>query len=579
LVILPLAGSLLIFSNKMAEVDRASRIQVLEARLDLLVQHIEASWEVSSRVGFAQSEFYQKAAVRSLEAHRNLVDEGEASLLVVDQQGRVLLGPPSWEGHELSVSDPWRKILESDGQDVLPAPHFADDRHFLTVHRRFGPWGWGMATFTDQQMIWRSVTQSLGLSILGALGFLALAIAGFWVFARQSARPFVELKDLASRMGLGQFDLRARVAGPEEVATLAREWNEMADRVEELTTGLEKKVAERTKDLAQALEQTKTIQSQLILAEKMASLGQLVAGIAHEINTPLAAIGSARSTLDDLFGDAWPVRVEALAALSPERRQLLWTWVDKAGSNSLANDSVRTRRDRKELSSRLDKAGVLDPEGTADRLVEVGLVDWSPQDLSSLAGRDGRALVESLTDLVLIRISLNLVGIAVAKAERVIGSLKIYSRHDSSREATLVSLAENIDLILPLFQNYLRGGIELVKELPPDLFILADADRMGQLWANLIGNALGAMGGHGRLEIRASQEDSTVVVRVIDSGTGIVPEDQPKIFTPFFTTKKPGEGSGLGLSICQTIVQEAKGSLTFTSVPGRTVFEARFPCP
>lgn len=571
-------ASLVIFSTKMAEVDQTGRIRLLEARLDLVVQQVTASWSVSNRVGFQESDFYQEAVVRALEADQN-PREDDTSLLVVDRQGAVLLGPRPWKGHRIASSDPWHTVLEHDGQDVLPGPAFLEPHRYLTVHKIFAPWGWGVATLSDQQAVWMTVGLSLALSTLGALAFLALSVAGFWVFARQATRPLVELKELAGRMGQGRFDLRARVAGPEETSTLAGEWNKMAQRVEELTAGLEKKVSERTQDLTQALERTKTMQDQLILSEKMASLGQLVAGIAHELNTPLAAIGSARSTLDDLFGPAWPVRIEALTALSPAKRVLLWRWVAKAATSSLTDDSARTRRVRKALASRLEAAGVLDPEGTADRLVEVGLVDWSPEDLASLAGEEGRILVEALTDLVLIQITVKLVGMAMSKAERVIGSLKIYSRHDSAREASLVPVLDSIDSVLPLFQNQIRHGIELVKNLPLEVSVLADPDRLGQLWANLIGNALGAMGRQGRLELCAGVENQRVVVKVIDSGPGIASENQPKIFTPFFTTKKPGEGSGLGLSICQTIVQEAGGLLTFSSVPGRTVFQASFPCP
>jgi signal transduction histidine kinase len=142
-----------------------------------------------------------------------------------------------------------------------------------------------------------------------------------------------------------------------------------------------------------------------------------------------------------------------------------------------------------------------------------------------------------------------------------------------------VPVAESLDTVLTLFQNRLKAGIEVVRDVPADLMIRADADRVGQLWTNLISNALAAMGDGGRLELSAEAVDGGVVVRVADSGSGIPAEVQSRVFTPFFTTKRAGEGSGLGLSICQTIVQEASGTLTFHSAPGHTVFEARFPCP
>jgi len=321
------------------------------------------------------------------------------------------------------------------------------------------------------------------------------------------------------------------------------------------------------------------MQGHLILSEKMASLGQLVAGIAHELNTPLGAIASAQRTVEEIVGARWTSLVEALASLPAPRRADVARWLDRPGTPAILSDTVTRRQVRKDLTLRLADAGVVGPAEAADRLVEVGLVDWSDEELAHLAGPSGADLIGVLADLALVRTSTRLIGMAASKADRVIGALRIYSRHDPSREATLVSVADSLDTVLTLFQNRLKAGVEVVRDLPPGLTIRADADRVGQLWTNLISNALAAMDSQGRLEITAQATEGLVVVRIIDSGTGIPPSLQGRIFTPFFTTKKAGEGSGLGLSICQTIVQEAGGTLSFQSVPGHTVFEARFPCP
>ncbi len=577
LVVLPLSASFLIFSNKMAEADEAARKRVLDARLDLVMQQVNSAWGVSARVGFAQSEFYKTTVIRSLAPP--IASQEGGDLVILDEHGLVVVGPDLWKGRTVGALNPWHPVLERDGDDVLAGPFLESSTRYLTSHRRFLPWDWTVVTYLDQAIVWKTVSRSLTLSILAGLGFLVLAVAAMWYLTRRATRPLVELQKMAIRMGQGDFDQRVKVSGPEEVATLGMEWNSMADRVQDLTRDLERRVFDRTRDLAEALDRTKTMQNQLILAEKMASLGQLVAGIAHELNTPLAAIGSAKSTLEDLFGSHWEDRIEALVGLPEDRRLKLWSWVRQASVNTPDLDSVRSRRVRKDLSAKLYEAGVLNPEGTADRLAEVGLIEWSADDLAYLSGSEGQTVVDALADLVLVRIMIKLVGSALYKAERVIGSLRIYSRHDPSRETSLVPVAQSVDLILPLFQNRLKSGIEVIRAIPPDLVVTADPDRLGQLWTNLIGNALGAMGSPGQLELRGEVQGNQVVVQVVDSGPGIAAEHQPKIFTPFFTTKKPGEGSGLGLSICQTIVQEAGGTLTFQSRPGRTVFEARFPCP
>lgn|GEM_PF-3803132 len=579
LVVLPLAASLVIFSMKMADTEQGARFQVLQAELALVEQHVRGAWTVLARVGFDESEFYQKAVSQAVDTSLKAIAAPSETALIVDHTGTVLLGPDDWRGRKIGVADPWHVVLEeSSGQSVLASSRLTGDRPYLVAFRRFVPWNWAMVTITEQSLIWSNVVQGLLLAVAGSLGFLALAVAGFWLLARGATRPVVELQALAGRMGLGRFDLRAKLTGPDEVVALAGEWNAMAARVEQLTAGLEQRVDERTRDLGAALERTKAMQDQLILAEKMASLGQLVAGIAHELNSPLGAIESAQQSLDELLGGRWPVVMETLAQLPRATRDLLWEWLARAAASSPPTDSLTRRRLRKELAQRFTEAGVAEPVETADRFVDVGLVQWETGDLVHLAGEAGRPLVATLGELAQARLASTLVGLAVVKAERVIGALRIYSRHDPVREASPVPVADSFATVLTLLHNRLRGKVEVVSNLTPGLKVRIHAERLDQLLTNLIGNAAAAMDGHGKLTLEAFADGSTAVIRVIDTGPGIPEALQPRVFTPFFTTKKAGEGSGLGLSICQTIVQEAGGTLTFQSGPGHTVFEARVPC-
>lgn len=579
LVVLPVAASLLVFSLKMAETDELSRFRILEGQLSLVSQHVETAWGVLSKVGFENNEFYQRTVGETIQTRLAAFSGPGEGALILDATGTVFLGPPGWRGRTIGAGDPWKLLLEQQqGAARLDGGAFSEGRATLVAFRRFSPWSWVVVTYADEEQVWKTVTQSLVLSSGGSLVFLVLAILGFWFFARQVSRPLVELQSLVRRMGQGQFDLRARGGGLDETMALAREWNAMVDRVKELTTGLELRVAERTQDLAQALEQTKTMQGQLILSEKMASLGQLVAGIAHELNTPLGAIASAQRTLDEVVSARWPLLLEALATLPPAQRTHVTNWLVRSATAAPPTDTVTRRRVRKQLTARLEAVGALDPTETSERLVEVGLIDWSDEDLALLAGPEGQRLASAVADLALAQLSSRLIGLAAAKADRVIGALRIYSRHDTSRESTRIKLVDSLDSVLTLFQSRLRG-IEVVRKVPLGLTLTADGDRIGQLWANLISNALAAMGNAGRLEIGAHLHEGFVVVQVIDNGPGIPEDLQHRVFTPFFTTKKAGEGSGLGLSICQTIVQEAGGTLTFQSRPGHTVFEVRLPCP
>jgi signal transduction histidine kinase len=156
-------------------------------------------------------------------------------------------------------------------------------------------------------------------------------------------------------------------------------------------------------------------------------------------------------------------------------------------------------------------------------------------------------------------------------------ALKSYARFDQSGEKQLVPLVEGIETVLELYRSQLKHGIEVMRryETIPELW--GYPDELVQVWTNLIHNALQAMSGKGILEIVTAVQGNQAVVRITDSGSGISLENQAKIFTPFFTTKPQGEGSGLGLSISQTIVEKHAGQIEVNSHPGRTTFTVRIP--
>jgi signal transduction histidine kinase len=143
-----------------------------------------------------------------------------------------------------------------------------------------------------------------------------------------------------------------------------------------------------------------------------------------------------------------------------------------------------------------------------------------------------------------------------------------------------VRLPEGIDSTLVMLGHKLkRAGIGLERVFAPDTpEIQAYPGELNQVWTNLLDNAIDAMPGGGTLRIETVREGAMAVVRVIDTGTGIPLEIQPRIFEAFFTTKSVGEGTGLGLDIVQRIVaQQHGGRIDVESRPGRTVFTVRLP--
>ena len=123
----------------------------------------------------------------------------------------------------------------------------------------------------------------------------------------------------------------------------------------------------------------------------------------------------------------------------------------------------------------------------------------------------------------------------------------------------------------------LKQGIEIVKRYDQVPLIFCNPDELNQVWVNLLHNAIHAMANKGQLEILVKQENEFVIVSITDSGHGIPEEVKPLIFQPFFTTKPPGEGNGLGLDIVKKIVEKHYGDIQFTSQPGKTTFTVFLP--
>jgi signal transduction histidine kinase len=170
------------------------------------------------------------------------------------------------------------------------------------------------------------------------------------------------------------------------------------------------------------------------------------------------------------------------------------------------------------------------------------------------------------------------IGHGARRIAEIVKALKGYSYMDQAPIQS-VDVREGLNDTLVMLSSKLRDGITIEVDYAEDLpRIQGYGSELNQVWTNLIDNAIGAMGGKGALELKAYQDDHWVVVEVADSGSGIPIEAQEKIFDPFYTTKAPGEGTGLGLNISHGIVVEKhKGQISVDSKPGATRFTVKLP--
>ncbi len=386
---------------------------------------------------------------------------------------------------------------------------------------------------------------------------------------------YEEAQKNAQRLQQQELELRQNI---DQLNTAQEEMKRAQNDVSKLNDELEERVQSRTAELEQAMQKVESTQSQLIMSEKMAALGQLVAGIAHEINSPLGAIKASSSTMQDILPNTITDMPRVLLGLNPDQLDMFTRIVQHLLEGDPQNlTSKEERQLRKDYQKQLEDEGVDKARKIAKDIVGAGFQgDLTPY-LPLLKAEEAKEVTDLLYYLGQLNVNLANINLAADKTKKTVFALKSYAHRSDQDELTPSDLKQNVETVLTIYHNQIKYGIDLdtnLKEVPP---VMVNPDEISQVWTNLIQNAIQAMNSEGDMLVETYRDGDYVVVAVEDKGPGIPPDIQDKIFQPFFTTKKKGEGTGLGLDICKKIVEKFDGELTFTSEPGRTRFETRLP--
>ncbi|MBE9013896.1 HAMP domain-containing protein, partial [Pseudanabaenaceae cyanobacterium LEGE 13415] len=364
--------------------------------------------------------------------------------------------------------------------------------------------------------------------LLCAIALLITTALGLMT-ARWIARSIDRLNTASSAIAQGDLNQIVQLSRIEELAILARSFNSMVTQLrasfialEQTNAELELRVDERTEKLSNALQSLQTAQAQMVQSEKMSSLGQMVAGIAHEINNPVTFISGNLAHANTYVNDLMQL-VALYQKYVPETIDEIETYLEECDFDFVAADLPKLLQSMKEGAERI-------------QLIVLGLRNFSRLDEAQLKIVDLREGIENTLLLLQHRL-----------------------KHNSK-----------------------RNQIQIIKDFQNLPKIECYAGQLNQVFLNLLGNAIDALENSDRtaiIWISTEATESSAIVKIRDNGQGIPESIQSKIFDPFFTTKPVGQGTGLGLSIAyQIIVGQHQGSLTYTSEVGKgTEFTIEIP--
>jgi len=350
--------------------------------------------------------------------------------------------------------------------------------------------------------------------------FVSYLLGGFYSSVIDTVST---LENVAAQLNEGKITEVVEVETRDELGRVGRSFNQVALSL----LSRNKELEENRIQIEATNRQLRETQTALVQGEKMASLGQMVAGLAHEINTPL---GYVKNNIEMMIGNQQTIN-EAVE----QYRKLLDMLV-----NGVEEGLEQTVTDLANLSTELEKNTVLEDSKTM--------------------------------------LSQALVG--TERIQELIKNLREFSRLDEA-DLAKVDLNSALDATLVIANNVIKNRAVVKKDYQPNLMAECFPAQYNQVVLNLLTNAAQAIEGQGTITIRTYKEPGNpdmAVVKISDTGKGIPRENLSKIFEPFFTTKKVGEGTGLGLSISYKIIEKHGGSIKVESEVGRgTDFFVRIP--
>jgi signal transduction histidine kinase len=345
---------------------------------------------------------------------------------------------------------------------------------------------------------------------------------------------------------------------------------ELVNRMPELTQRLVGLMSDRIRETTRREQQR----------DRLASLGKLSAGLAHELNNPASAAKRAASQLRDVLKKIKDSshelgRRDLTAAQKSEIEKLEASFVQ---SDDVPPDALTISDLEEQIDSLLRSHGQNDLWQMAADLAHKNIKPEALESLfATLDAVTARAALVRIAASVEVATLLNEIESGTSRISDLVRAIKEYTYMDQAPVQN-VDIAKSLETTLTILNHKLKKGVVVQRDYGKiPLLVNSFGSELNQVWTNIIDNAIDAMGGKGQLRIRTYRQDNSVVVEIADNGPGISPDVQPHIFEPFFTTKGVGEGTGLGLDTVKRIVNKHRGDIQLNSKPGDTRFQIWLP--
>src|SRR5574344_101844 len=350
------------------------------------------------------------------------------------------------------------------------------------------------------------------------IAFFLFGVTTAYFIPKIILTPLNSLLEGSKQLTQGNLDYRLKRSKYFEIDALVQTYNKMASALQSLYKNLEQKVKDRTMELEKANEELKSTEVMMVHSEKMRSLGQLVAGITHEINNPINFI----------YGN--------LVYLNDYSKGLidLINCYEKYDTNL----SEEAQKEIKEIKEKIE-------------------LDYIKEDLPSL--------IKSCRE-------------GTERTKNIVMDLKNFSRLDEM-VISEINIPKEIDTTLNILHNKIKNRIEIIKEYEQNIPLVDGyGGQINQVFMNILDNACYAISDEGKIYIRIKNKENHVIIEFEDTGSGIEKDKLTKIFEPFFTTKPVGEGTGLGMSISYEVIKLHNGKIEVESEVGKgTKFTIELP--